>query len=32
MIGRDTVLTLCDGTDRGGARFSDGLVTRSGTR
>ena len=29
MIGRDTVLTLCDGTDRGVATFADGVVTRS---
>ena len=26
LAGRDTVLTLCDGTDRGFARFDDGEV------
>jgi hypothetical protein len=28
-IGRDTVLTLCDGTDRGVANFSDGIIAGS---
>src|SRR5262245_30414610 len=27
MIGRDTVFTLCDSTDRGVATFTDGVVT-----
>jgi hypothetical protein len=27
MAGRDSYLTLCDGTDRGFASFSDGVVT-----
>ena len=29
MIGRDSYLTLCDGTDRGVATFDDGVVSGS---
>jgi hypothetical protein len=31
MAGRDTVLTLCDGTDRGFISFDDGAITARGT-